>query len=1082
MILLLRTISDQNDQPTNCRPKPHTHRDNAITDRRTDKHPKRTKRDVTSAEKQDIDRKSTTKTQHSATTAKSQRPANGSLAETVRTARQLRPPPIAASPWSQYSDSDQRNNHFQPANFNRFPDTPQLPQQHYNGNNGNTANRYYKDNSNSNDFHPLVNLYSHGNSVSDLPKHPTYTLTNGASNNFRPYEERERERERERDRELDRDQQRPKEFDYFPPNYKTTTKSTPPSAAQFAPVSYHQSGTSQSLKNHHNTEQLPDNFSYFHQADKSAKNAGERDHRKINPPEYSNKVPNVAILPNATPKNHFISFSNVGGFFNNHPATTPASNFDNYKNKYRSNYSQATGNAAAQPSFEHVDSNRYNSYFPTTPKPPANYYTANGAQPSPQLDAAGFDSDFYSAYMNQVQKGKAAPQRTTTTTPTAANTSSRPSYYISQLTENTFLSPSERPAQTVFHRPASVSSTPGPVVGVDFDFNKFIERIRQDQLSNLKAGLETTTRQRFNANEDDGPAPAPVTLSTKLNALPSGTVQRHRNEPMFYATKPTVQPNKFFTTKTSTTLGSEEYYYDDDEDEATTARAPSRPPTTTTSATTTTRAPKGYEQFIKSIPKPVTKLQPIVGPAASAEHPADADEDDDDDDDEYYYDDDEYDFHVPPPNKYMPMSETRSPRPTTPYPGQRVPPSRPPTHTDPINFGVTQRPVFGIRTDVTTSTTTTPVPPAIIQFPKDIFQDIQPIGTLPRYLNNATLRPYTIRTRLLNANPGVVDSTPVRQSTVTGGGQQTSTMETTTTASASAASTTATATTTTPTSGQRTNGLRPRSSTTVRPMTTTTRKVYTIRPYRGQPKWKNAKSVKGSDKKNQLDVDDKTQPSRYCVRLFVVRNDERRTRLTTAATPPLNSFFCLIHLQCTPICTHTQNTMPPTPHPNTNRIESSTQTPHVYVQQASRPAQQPTTATTSSHRNYYNTSTTQQQQQQPPQQQQYDNYYSVYDDDADVYRDDYQQQYTNIKATQPAVQSTYRPSTIATQTASPATSGATRAGPNVRDHDAYNVRQQPQQEIVYQQRQPVQQSPAYNPEYDEGLIAQVSAAATLLAN
>lgn len=839
--ILMYTISDQNDQP---QLPTKLHRDNAITDH-TDKQPRRTKRDVTSAEKQDIDRKSTTKTLHSATSNQNQRQTNSSHAETVRTARQLRPPPIAASPWSQYADSDQRNNHFQPAaSFNRFPGTPQL--QHSSGNNGNTANRYYKDNSNANDFHPLVNLYSHGNSVSDLPKHPTYTLTNGASNNFRPYEERERERERERD------QLRPKEFDYFPTNYKTTTKSTP-AAAQFAPVSYHQSGLSQPLNNHNNAENLPDNFSFFHQSDKNAKNPSERDHRKINPPEYSNKVPNVSILPNATPKNHFISFSTVGGFFNNHPSTTPAANFDNYKNKYRTNYNQANnGNGAAQPSFENVDSNRFNSYYPTTPKPPANYYTVTNAQPVEQLDG-----DFYSAYMNQVQKNKSPAfhdyePHSTTTSPTV-NTSPRPSYYISQLTEKTFLSPSERPAQTAFHRPASLSSTPGPVVGVDFDFNKFIERIRQDQLTNLKVGLETTTRSRFS---DDGSSSA-VTLSTKLNALPSGTLNRHRDDPMQYPTKPSVQPNKFFTTKTVTTLGSEEYYYDDDEDEETTTtsgRPPTRPPTTTT---TTTRAPKGYEQFIKSIPKPVTKLQPIVGTAASAEKPDDVNVDDggdDDDDDEYYYDDDEYDFHVPPPNKYMPMSETRSPRPTTPYPGPRSPPSRPPAHTDPNSFGVTQRPVFGTRTDVTTSTTTTPVPPAIIQFPKDIFQDLQPIGTLPRYLNNATLRPYTIRTRLLNTNPGVQDSTTVRLTTSTASPQTTTT---------TASTTTATATTTI--SSQRTNGPRPRSSTTVRPMTTTTRKVYTIRPYRGQPKWKNAKSVKGSDKKNQLDVDDKTQPSRYRV-------------------------------------------------------------------------------------------------------------------------------------------------------------------------------------------------------------------------
>lgn len=148
---------------------------------------------------------------------------------------------------------------------------------------------------------------------------------------------------------------------------------------------------------------------------------------------------------------------------------------------------------------------------------------------------------------------------------------------------------------------------------------------------------------------------------------------------------------------------------------------------------------------------------------------------------------------------------------------------------------------------------------------------------------------------------------------------------------------------------------------------------------------------------------------------------------------------------------------------NPIRIESSTPNPHSYVQQASRPAPQQPSNTASSttiynnNRNYYNSSTSQ------PAAAQYENYYSVYDDEADLYRDEYpQQQYSNTKST---IQSTYRPSTIATQTASP-TPSPTRTAP-VRDT------------YVYQQQQPRQpvaavQQPAYNPEYDEGLIAQVS--------
>lgn len=71
---------------------------------------------------------------------------------------------------------------------------------------------------------------------------------------------------------------------------------------------------------------------------------------------------------------------------------------------------------------------------------------------------------------------------------------------------------------------------------------------------------------------------------------------------------------------------------------------------------------------------------------------------------------------------------------------------------------------------------------------------------------------------------------------------------------------------------------------------------------------------------------------------------------------------------------------------------------------------------------------------------------------------DYSQQYNN-NPQKSTVQSTYRPSTVATQTSAPPSQQPQR--------ETYNNKQQDQN--VYQQR-PVQ---AYNPEYDEGLIAQV---------
>lgn len=278
-------------------------------------------------------------------------------------------------------------------------------------------------------------------------------------------------------------------------------------------------------------------------------------------------------------------------------------------------------------------------------------------------------------------------------------------------------------------------------------------------------------------------------------------------------------PSSSSSSKTATTLDSDEYYYDDEEyDQSTAVSRKISTTTAKTTAATTTKPPKGYDSFIKSIPKQVTRLQPVYNDHDSLGE--DNDSNDAADDDDYYYDDD-YSFHIPPPNKYMPMSETRPPKPTPSYRNSSLHPTK-----YPFDSSTRKSPLqYNDRPDTQTSI------PAIISFPKDIFQDIKPFNHLPRYLNHSTLRPYTLRTRLVATN--VPDSgTDLLKITSSPTTTSTTTTETTTT--------TARPLTTS----------KPRSS-------TTTRKIYTIRPSRGQSRWKIAKSVKGSDKQNLLELDEK---------------------------------------------------------------------------------------------------------------------------------------------------------------------------------------------------------------------------------
>ena len=240
--------------------------------------------------------------------------------------------------------------------------------------------------------------------------------------------------------------------------------------------------------------------------------------------------------------------------------------------------------------------------------------------------------------------------------------------------------------------------------------------------------------------------------------------------------------------------------------------------------------------FINSIPKPVTKLQPVTQNTAEINK--------NNDDDEYYYDDDDdYVLHLPPPNrsKFAPLSETMAPR--------------PPSTT--ASYENTAHPKYLAeltnKSTPPTSTEEYTIIPSIIRFPTDIFHDLKPIIKQNRYINNVTIRPYTVRTRLGSTTVSYESTTDLVKTTTNS--QQTSPPAPTKPAKQITTSQSSLYRTTTP----------PTTTTTQLPSTTdrtTTRKIYTIRPNRGQNKWKLSKSVKGGDKKNLLDYDERHQSNR----------------------------------------------------------------------------------------------------------------------------------------------------------------------------------------------------------------------------
>lgn len=469
------------------------------------------------------------------------------LDEYKRSPRQLRPPPIARSPW-QFGNNDQYNDQYNDKqfqqrltinqNYNPFLTVPQST----------NSNPFFKprEQVNKQEYNPYTNSYSKTNNAvaehtkpSEFNSNPSY-------------------------RYVDQD-------NYFSNNFKGSTKDPLYPETQNVPI--YSNNAKPKFQSAYD-DRLPDNFSFFHFGND---NRDEREQRKISPQEFVNKLPNVAVLPNATPKNHFISFSTVGGFYNNQPTTQ--SPIDDYKgfNKFRqSNANGKLSYSTQRPSIYHsspapvyestddyydYDKGSYvGSFYSTTTQTPQQYSTPprvfyqpitttqrpNYYKQPPKLQGTQqshhqeISSTTY-APQYQYPTSHQPPHRQNlniqTTTPRITPDITSHTYYPvnvafqqidtkenhkspeifnyhvvkddvtkpTQKTQRFFVTKKPNAETTTTSPPLTTQKHStiklgedftGPLVGLDFDFDKFVAGIRETHLSQLDAKIASHYKDR----------------------------------------------------------------------------------------------------------------------------------------------------------------------------------------------------------------------------------------------------------------------------------------------------------------------------------------------------------------------------------------------------------------------------------------------------------------------------------------------------------------------------------------------------------------------------------------------------------
>lgn len=626
--------------------------------------------------------------------------------EVKRKVRQLRPPPLGQPAW-------EYKNNYELTNIHRTPQSSELISDPVFGRDQGISNINYNPflvppssrprqifkNGGSNDFvqiSPFGNTYTSGkgaksNAVTELNSHKPFTVHTSF--------------------ELDDAQAQYNEKNSAKEGF--TTHDT-----------FYQLDSPKPLKPLRPTAiNMPDNFSYYHIGNTGSKT--ERDsfkHRLTQQPlqqtasliqpqvpiYYVNKPSKLHSA--STPKNHYIQFSTVGGFFNNNPtAFTPIAPHKNQKNILSA---EKYGIVTHRPVYR-------DSVFAPVLEPflndDLNYEIRNVDQP----------------YFRQ-----SAVRR-------PISTSSNPPYF-----KGGEINGNDTPS-SLFTYHVTTDDTKIPLQNKSKGF--YVTHNSKGNSANVKV---VATKQAFEHSvspekqNSTGERPSgPDITANKFN-------EANRESQRTQITKP-KQVSHFRTPpndETASILNAEDYYYYDNDEEIMPTTIKKRPievdhttyridqrytPTTKSTKPTTSEAPNSFSDQSNIKKK---QYETITGPQKN-QLPQEYFEYDEDDDYDGEY---EFKYKLPPVNvsKFMPMSETAAPRPaymitTTSRPMLSSTSRKHLTPSYTRNY-ITKQPVSSI------------VPP-IIKFPEEIFQGVRPMydldSNVPRYLNQSTLRPYTVRTR-----------------------------------------------------------------------------------------------------------------------------------------------------------------------------------------------------------------------------------------------------------------------------------------------------------------------------------------------
>lgn len=525
-------------------------------------------------------------------------------------------------------------------------------------------------------------------------------------------------------------------------------------------------------------DSLPENFAYYHtgngaqikteftrprpnpQYQEQAFQHQQANIAQPRPPIYFLDKPTKYPQLATTPKSHYGFVSTVGGFLNNNPTAFTGTDNNNKQQKIRPSTEKydiiSHRPALREPAAVQEHQNSFYNIDNTDVSPYYNPLTTQRTTPGPVV-ASSIKSYFNNndlKYSNFDQNTSLKSQKPLYSYEVTTDGLKRPiektnGFLNTQTPKESSVEKYTRPSikhqahlhgQKEYEQPtvteAKLQKRPsfvGPQVGIDFDFNKFVYNIRESQQSQI-------------------PKATPKYNTIARPVQPDTVIIRPQSKPKVVQT---------------TTPNPDDYYYDVDDEEvedeeerlSTTPQKPSyipnasdRPSANTSKHSTTTQG----IQTVKSVkanvvntgyshPSGISTPQTYVT-TFSFKDPTDQD-------DYYEYEDEEY--QAPPKNvsKFMPMSETAAPRP------HQLTTKRPIIYTQkPLVSSTTTKKYattyksdnyYNDKEDETTSTV-----PSIIKFPEDIFQGVRPIHhqnnqhtDIPRYLNQSTLRPYTLRTR-----------------------------------------------------------------------------------------------------------------------------------------------------------------------------------------------------------------------------------------------------------------------------------------------------------------------------------------------